>query len=67
MEQNHGEIATTDYDDFSGSYDDLSLKDFQEGGKQASVGDQVAETLHWDLSVEADAGGKIGLFFTIIK
>ena len=35
---------------------------FQESSKQAAVGDKVAETLHWDLSVEADAGGKIGLF-----
>ena len=47
--------------------EDMMMTLFQEGGKQASVGDQVAETLHWDLSVEADAGGKIGLFFTIIK
>ena len=29
---------------------------FQEGGKQAAVGDKVAETLHWDLSVETHAG-----------
>ena len=47
--------------------EDMMMTIFQEGGKQASVGDQVAETLHWDLSVETDAGGKIGLFLTIIK